>query len=110
MVSITGESIYANDTHMGNILSFVDTYANWNALFAFACVTFSILGCLVNRKTHKVKTIKSRVFVPAAIVTVAIVGIGIIFVFISTIANFGISINNIVNPNSSIMDHPSINQ
>jgi amino acid transporter len=79
---------------MANVLSFVDTYGNWNALFAFVCVTFAIIGALRNRRTHKVKVEKSKVFLPAAIIAITIVGLGIIFVFINSFADLGISINN----------------
>jgi hypothetical protein len=79
---------------MANVLSFVDTYANWNALFAFVCVTFAIVGALHNRRTNKVKVEKSKVFIPAAIIAILVVGAGIIFVFISTFANFGMSLND----------------
>jgi hypothetical protein len=53
MESIFGTTIYAGGSQasndMANVLSFVDTYGNWNALFAFVCVTFAIIGALRNR-------------------------------------------------------------
>jgi lysylphosphatidylglycerol synthetase-like protein (DUF2156 family) len=104
MQSITGNSIYDNSSHMDNILSFVDTYANWNALFAFVCVAFAIIGALRNRRTNKVKVTKSKVFVPSAIIAITVVGVGIIFVFINTFANFCITLNNFINPDGSSHD------
>jgi amino acid transporter len=57
-------------------------------------VTFAIIGALRNRWTHRVKVEKSKVFLPAAIIAIIVVGVGIIFVFINTFADLGISIKN----------------
>jgi amino acid transporter len=105
MVSISGVPIYdgihQSTNDMANVLSFVDTYANWNALFAFVCVTFAIFGALRNRWTNKVKVKKSKIFLPSAIVAILIVGVGIVFVFINSFADFGISLNSYIQNDSN---------
>jgi hypothetical protein len=49
------------------------------------------------------------VFLPSAIVAISIVGIGIIFVFINSFADFGISLNSFIH-DKSIEDQNSVTE
>ena len=73
--------------NLNNLYSFCDLIGNWSSILTFACILIAIIGCLINRKTNKVQVKKSKTFVPAAWVCLTIVGIGLLFVFVSVIAN-----------------------
>ena len=77
-----------NSTHkLDNLYSFVDLMANWTSIFAFLCVLFPIAGALINRRTHKIKVNPTKGFVVSAWISLIIIGLGLIFIFVSAFAN-----------------------
>jgi uncharacterized membrane protein (UPF0182 family) len=71
-------------------MSFVDLMANWTSLLAFACIVFAMIGALINRKTNRIKTDRKKSFIPAAYISIVIVGVGLIFVIVQSFANLGL--------------------
>jgi hypothetical protein len=53
----------------------------------------AILGCLINRRTNKVKVEKTRIFKPAAWIALVLLGISVLYLFVSVFADVGLSIN-----------------
>jgi hypothetical protein len=49
-----------------------------------------MIGALVNRKTNRIKTDRKKSFLPAAYVSIVIVGVGLIFVIVQSFANLGL--------------------
>ncbi|MDR2823488.1 MAG: APC family permease [Mycoplasmataceae bacterium] len=81
------------DKSINGIMSFVDLMANWTSLLAFACIVFAMIGALINRKTNRIKTDRRKSFVPAAYISIVIVGLGLIFVIVQSFANLGLVIH-----------------
>jgi heme/copper-type cytochrome/quinol oxidase subunit 1 len=52
----------------------------------------AILGCLINRKTNKVKVTKTKIFKPAAWVSLILLCVSIVYLVISVFADVGLSI------------------
>lgn len=75
------------DKAVGSLYSFGDLMANWTSILAFYCIVLATIGCLINRKTKKVKVKKDKYFIPSALVSVSIVGLGLLFIVIQTFAN-----------------------
>jgi ATP/ADP translocase len=42
------------------LYSLCDVIGNWNAILAFVCIVFAIVGCFVNRFTKKTKVKKNK--------------------------------------------------
>ena len=81
-----------------------DLVANWSSMLIFVCITISIIGCLINRKTNRVKIEKNKWFVACAWISSLIIGIGILFIVISSIVNIGIVANWYKDINTIIFD------
>jgi uncharacterized membrane protein YvbJ len=54
---------------------------------------FAMIGALINRKTNRIKTDRRKSFVPAAYISIVIVGLGLIFVIVQSFANLGLVIH-----------------
>ncbi len=65
------------------LYSFADLSSSWTAVLVFGFICFSIFGCLVNRKTKKIKTKKSKLFIPSAIISLVLILISLSFEIIS---------------------------
>ena len=77
-----------NSTHkLDNLYSFISLMSNWISIFSFLCVLFPIAGALINRRTHKIKVNPTKGFVVSAWISLIIIGLGLIFIFISAFAN-----------------------
>ena len=74
-------------TGMNTLYSFLDNVGEWNAVFGFGFIVLAVVGCLRNRKTKKIKTEKTKAFIPASLVTIIIVGVGLSYVFVESIGN-----------------------
>ncbi|GHU48821.1 hypothetical protein FACS1894218_6750 [Bacilli bacterium] len=74
--------------HLGGLYSFADIIGNWNAVLAFACIIFAVLGAVINRKTKHVKVVKSKTFLFGGIVSTIVVGVGLLTVVMNSIGNF----------------------
>lgn len=72
---------------VAKLYSFADLSSSWTAVLAFGFISLSILGCLINRKTKKIKTVKSRIFIPAAIISFSLISISLLLEFISPFVN-----------------------
>ncbi|WP_412032524.1 APC family permease [Malacoplasma muris] len=78
---------------MNKLISFADLMANWTAILAFAFIVFAIIGCLWNRKTNKINVVKSKLFIPSAIVSSLIVSIGLIVQIIAPFVDLILLVN-----------------
>lgn len=65
------------------LYSFADLSSSWTAVLVFMFICLSILGCLINRKTNKVKTKKTRLFIPMAIISLILISISLLFEVVS---------------------------
>lgn len=74
--------------HLCTLYSFADLIGNWNAVLAFLCIVFAVIGCLINRKTNRTKVIKTKSFLPGAIVCTIVVSIVMIFTCAKAIGDF----------------------
>lgn len=63
-----GETL--NSIYSKNYGAFIDFISNWASLILFFFIATAILGALINRKTKKVETVKNKLFIPAAIISV----------------------------------------
>ena len=90
--------------NLNNLYSMCDLVANWSSMLIFVCITISIIGCLINRKTNRVKIEKNKWFVACAWISSLIIGIGILFIVISSIVNIGIVANWYKDINTKIFD------
>lgn len=79
--------VYYYGAGVGALYTFCDVMANWTALFAFLFIVLAIAGGLRNRKTNKIKTEKSKLFVPFAILTVLTMSLPIFFTIFQPIAD-----------------------
>jgi hypothetical protein len=78
------------DTKTAGIFSFNDIVSNWDVLFIYVFIGVAILGCLINRKTHKVKVTKSKIFVPAAYIGLALLGLSVLYLLVSVFGNIAL--------------------
>jgi hypothetical protein len=65
---------------------------------AFLCIIFAVVGCLINRRTQKVKVIKSKTFVFGAIVSTVIVIVSMLFYLINACGDIPMVISDYRNP------------
>lgn len=87
----TGYGYDSSGTNLCGLYSMCDILANWTSIMVFLCIVGSIIGALINRKTHTVKGVKpSKGFTPCAIISSVIISIGILFIIASTIGNIPI--------------------
>ncbi len=84
-----GFTFIGNDSHVAGLYSIIDLISNWTSVFIFGAIVVSVIGGLINRKTKKIEVKKSKLFVPCAIISSIISGVGILFVFIDTFADCG---------------------
>ena len=49
-----------------------------------------MIGCLKNRKSHKVEVKQDKLFVPCAWISVVVIGLSILFIIISSFVNIGL--------------------
>ena len=77
-----------NSTHkLDNLYSFIGLMSNWNPIIVFLFILFPIAGALINRRTHKIKVNPTRGFTISAWVSLIIIGLGLVFIFVSSFAN-----------------------
>jgi hypothetical protein len=69
-------------------------------LFIYIFIGIAFIGCLINRKTHKVKVIKSKVFVPAAIISVVLIGISTLYLIVQIFTDLGLAVHYYQNQTS----------
>ncbi|TCG11517.1 APC family permease [Mycoplasma todarodis] len=70
-----------------SLYSFVDLLTNWSSLLVFGVIVFSIVGALINRKTNKIKVEKSKLFIPAAIISILFTAIPVIYMLIASVVD-----------------------
>lgn len=91
ILGIVGASFYEadkkNSLNGNNLYSFASTVINFTSLFIFSIIVTCILGGLINRKTGKVITEKSKIFIPAAIIAIIINYTGLIYQFVVDFVN-----------------------
>jgi uncharacterized membrane protein (DUF441 family) len=75
---------------VAGLYSFVDIFSNWGVFFSFAVITIAILGGLINRKTNQIKITKSKLFLPAAWISIVMVAIIFLYIVASSFANVGL--------------------
>ena len=76
--------------NVSDLYSFCDVIGNWNAVLAFVCILFAVIGCLVNRFTKKIQVERKRWFVLGAIVSTAILGCALIYTVVDACGNIAI--------------------
>lgn len=82
----TGAGSYdAYATSAGGLFTLTDWITNYTSLFIFAFIGLAILGGLINRRTNKIETKKSRVFLPAGIIAVIFLTIGGVYMIVDNI-------------------------
>lgn len=69
-------------TGVAGLYSFADLMGTWTAVFAFLFIIAAIFGGITNRRTNRVKTEKSKIFLPFAYISVIIGGLVIFITFI----------------------------
>jgi hypothetical protein len=65
-------------------------------------IGIAILGCLINRKTNKVKVTKSNVFKPAAWVALILLGISMLYLLVSVFTDVGLSSNYYISHHNDV--------
>ena len=95
LTTITGDATltgYDGDgtTRLAQLYSFTDLMGNWTSVFAFAFIIVAMIGGIINRKTNNVKVKQVKGFYPCSNIAVIIIGIGLLFVVVSSIANIPI--------------------
>lgn len=78
------------DSHVRQLYSLCDIIGNWNAILAFLCIVFAIVGCFINRFKKKVKVTKNKWFVFGAILSVIIVGVAMLYYIVDACGNVAI--------------------
>ena len=78
------------DKHLATLYSFTDLMGNWTSVFAFGFIVTAMIGGIVNRNSHKVKVNNVKGFYPCSIIATVIIGIGLLFIVIASIANVAI--------------------
>ncbi len=68
-----------------NLFSLADYITNYTSLLVFLFIGGSIFGGLANRKTNKVNVVKSKYFVPAAIISLIFLIVGAIYMVVANI-------------------------
>ncbi len=71
---------------MSRLLGFADLMANWTSTFAFGFIVIAIIGCMKKRNTDP-EIVKTKTFMPAAIITIIIVSAGLVFQSIAPFIN-----------------------
>ena len=94
ILGVVGAAAYSapdsfGHTYLGgrDLYSFANTIINFTSLFIFAIIVTCILGGLVNRRTNKVETTKSKYFIPAAWVSMIVMYAGLAYTIIKEIVN-----------------------
>lgn len=82
-------SSYGNHS-VCQLYSLCDVIGNWNAILAFVCIVFAIVGCLINRFKKKVVVKKSKFFIAGAIISISIVGVAMLYYVVDAFGNLGI--------------------
>ncbi|WP_051616707.1 APC family permease [Mycoplasmopsis sturni] len=78
---------------MASLYTFVDLISTWLSVIAFIFLATAIIGGLKNRRTNKIKTVKSRFFVPSAIIAIVIVFISMIISIIQPFVDLALAIH-----------------
>ena len=94
-----------NNNEINKLYSFVDLVGNWTSIITFIYIIIAMIGCIKNRKTNKIAVKKDKLFVPCAYVSIAIIGLGVLFVIISAFANIGLVANWKITENYTEDDH-----
>lgn len=84
-----GASLYdgAGFYSMARLVSFADLLAVWTTIFAFAFIVFAIAGGLKNRRTNKIAVQKNKHFVWAAIASIILIGLSLLFTVLQPFAD-----------------------
>lgn len=69
------------------LYSFADLMGTWTAVFAFFFIIAAIFGGITNRRTKKVKTEKSKIFLPFGYISVILGGLVIFITFLQPFAD-----------------------
>ncbi|MDE5599697.1 MAG: APC family permease [Ureaplasma sp.] len=78
---------YYGDASVAKLYSFADLMGTWTAVFAFLFIIAAIFGGITNRRTNRVKTEKSKIFLPFAYISVIIGGLVIFITFLQPFAD-----------------------
>jgi protein-S-isoprenylcysteine O-methyltransferase Ste14 len=78
--------------------------ANWTALLSFGSITIAQIGAIHNHKTQKIKTTKSKLFMPCAIFSVSLVCLGALYIVCEQFANVIITSCHLQGNNSAPLD------
>ena len=70
-----------------HLYAFCDILTNYTSLLIFIIIVTAVLGALINRKTKKIKVIKYKYFVPAAICAIVINYAAGLYMIIEAIVN-----------------------
>jgi hypothetical protein len=62
-------------------------------LFIFAFIGIVFFGCLKNRKTKKIPTTKSKIFLPTAIISISLIAISVLYLIIVNFVDLGLVVN-----------------
>ena len=92
LVDITGaiHKLGYGDDQIAKLYSFTDLMGNWTSVFAFGFIIVAMIGGIINRKSHHVKVRNVKGFYPCSIIATVIIGIGLVFIVITSIANIPI--------------------
>ncbi len=63
---------------VAKLYSFADLSSSWTAVIVFGFIAFALFGCLTNRYTKKVKTNKTKLFIPCAIISLVLIAISLV--------------------------------
>ncbi len=75
---------------MAKMINFADLIATWTSLFAFAFISFSIFGGLMNRKTNRVTVQKTKTFVLTGWISFVLVGFSLLLSVLQPFVNIGL--------------------
>ena len=90
IVGNTTATLGYGDKYLAQLYSFTDLMGNWTSVFTFGFIVAAMVGGIMNRDSHHVKAKKVKGFYPCSIIATVIIGIGLVFVVISSIANVAI--------------------
>lgn len=76
---------YGSEYAGAHIYSFSDMLTNFTSLLVFIILAIVMIGALINRKTQKIKVVKSKIFIPSAIIAITINLLGGIYMVIEAI-------------------------
>ncbi len=75
---------------LNSLYSFCDLMGNWTSILVFLCIVLATIGCIRNRKTHKVNVMQVKGFMPCAYISTILISLAIVFIVASTFGNIGL--------------------